>query len=170
GASDAAAPAPASTGSSELGEDAVPTGRRTWPLLTMVGVFLILFASSVAVGFLWIRGQYYVVTTDDRVAISQGVHQSLGPLELSSVEESTEIPLSRLPGYSRQRVEDGLPAQDLNHAREILMDLEAALIPEAPPVSPTDQPDDSDIPLASNGVTTSASIAGATAGATGGNP
>lgn len=96
--------------------------------------------------------------------------QSLGPLELSSVEEATEIPLSRLPGYSRQRVEAGLPAQDLNHAREILMDLEAALIPEAPPVSPTDQPDDSAIPLASNGVTTSASIAGATAGATGGNP
>ena len=136
----------------------------------MVGVFLILFATSVAVGFLWIRGQYYVGTTDDHVAIYQGVPQALGPLELSSVEESTEIPLSRLPGYSRQRVEDGLPAQDLNHAREILMDLEAALIPEAPPVSPTDQPDDSDIPLASNGVTTSASIAGATAGATGGNP
>ena len=168
GASDAAAPEPAAT--SELDEDAVPTGRRTWPLLTMVGVFLILFATSLAVGFLWIRGQYYVGSVEDRVAIYQGVPQSLGPLELSSVEEATEIPLSRLPGYSRQRVEDGLPAQDLNHAREILMDLETALIPEAPPVSPTDQPDDSNIPLASNGVTTSASIAGATAGATGGNP
>ena len=168
GASDAAAPEPA--GASELEEDAVPTGRRTWPLLTMVGVFLILFATSLAVGFLWIRGQYYVGSVEDRVAIYQGVPQSLGPLELSSVEEATEIPLSRLPGYSRQRVEAGLPAQDLNHAREILMDLETALIPEAPPVSPRDQPDDSNIPLASNGVTTSASIAGATAGATGGNP
>lgn len=168
GASDAAAPEPAAA--TELDEDAVPTGRRTWPLLTMVGVFLILFATSLAVGFLWIRGQYYVGSVDDRVAIYQGVPQSLGPLELSSVEEATEIPLSRLPGYSRQRVEAGLPAQDLNHAREILMDLETALIPEAPPVSPTDQPDDSNIPLASNGVTTSASIAGATAGATGGNP
>lgn len=170
GASDAAGPAPQPSASAELEEDSVPTGRRTWPLFTMVGVFLILFATSLAVGFLWIRGQYYVGSTDDQVAIYQGVPQSLGPLELSSVEESTEIPLSRLPGYSRQRVEAGLPAQDLNHAREILMDLEAALIPEAPPVSPTDQPDDSAIPLASNGVTTSASIAGATAGATGGNP
>lgn len=171
GASDAAEPATAQSSSqTELDEDAVPTGRRSWPLLTMVGVFLILFATSLAVGFLWIRGQYFVGTTDDRVAIYQGVPQSLGPLELSSVEETTEIPLSRLPGYSRQRVEAGLPAQDLNHAREILMDLEAALIPEAPPVSPTDQPDDTNIPLASNGVTVSASIAGATAGATGGNP
>lgn len=155
---------------SELDEDAVPSERRSWPLLTMFGVFLILFATSLAVGFLWIRGQYYVGTTDDRVAIFQGVPQSIGPLELSSVEESTEIPLSRLPGYSRQRVEAGLPAQDLNHAREILVDLETALIPEAPPVSPSDQPDDSRIPLAANGVTASASIAGATAGATGGNP
>ena len=170
GASDAAAPTPPQgPQSAELDEDAVPSGRRSWPMLTMVGVFLILFATSLAVGFLWIRGQYYVGTTDDRVAIYQGVPQSVGPLELSSVEEGTDIPLSRLPGYSRQRVEAGLPAQDLNHAREILMDLEAALIPEAPPVSPTDQPDDS-IPLASNGVTASASIAGATAGATGGNP
>ena len=154
---------------SELDEDAVPSERRSWPLLTMLGVFLILFATSLAVGFLWIRGQYYVGTTDDHVAIFQGVPQSFGPLELSSLEESTEIPLSRLPGYSRQRIEAGLPAQDLNHAREILVDLEAALIPEAPPVSPSDQPDDS-IPLAANGVTASASIAGATAGATGGNP
>lgn len=170
GASDAAEPTPAPAATAELDEDAVPTERRSWPLLTMVGVFLILFATSVAVGFLWIRGQYYVGTTNDHVAIYQGVPQAIGPLELSSVEETTDLPLSRLPGYSRQRVEAGLPAQDLNHAQEILMDLEAALIPEAPPVSPTDPPDDSEIPLASNGVTASASIAGATAGATGGNP
>ncbi|OAV60557.1 PP2C family protein-serine/threonine phosphatase [Enteractinococcus helveticum] len=168
GASEATA-APQAQGAAELDEDAVPSERRSWPLLTMFGVFLILFATSLAVGFLWIRGQYYVGTTDDHVAIFQGVPQSIGPLELSSVEESTEIPLSRLPGYSRQRIEAGLPAQDLNHAREILVDLEAALIPEAPPVSPSDPPDDS-IPLAANGVTASASIAGATAGATGGNP
>ena len=169
GASDAAEPtAPAPR--EELEEDAVPTGRRSWPLLTMVGVFLILFATSLAVGFLWIRGQYYVGTEQDHVAIYQGVPQAIGPLELSSLERSTEIPLSRLPGYSRQRVETGLPAQDLNHAEEILMDLESALIPEAPPVSPGDQADDSDIPIASNGVGASGSIGGATAGAMGGNP
>ena len=168
GASEAT-PVPQAQGAAELEEDAVPSERKSWPLLTMVGVFLILFATSLAVGFLWIRGQYYVGTADDHVAIFQGVPQSFGPLELSSVEESTEIPLSRLPGYSRQRIEAGLPAQDLNHAHEILVDLEAALIPEAPPVSPSDPPDDS-IPLAANGVTASASIAGATAGATGGNP
>ena len=75
-----------------------------------------------------------------------------------------------LPGYSRQRIKTGLPAQDLNHAHEILVDLETALIPEAPPVSPGAQPDDTDIPLAENGVSASASIAGATAGAMGGNP
>lgn len=160
------APAPVA----ELEDDAVPTGRRSWPLLTMVGVFLILFATSLAVGFLWIRGQYYVGSEDDHVAIYRGVPQAVGPLELSSVEESTDIPLARLPGYSRQRVETGLPAQDLNHAEDILMDLETALIPEAPPVSPTDQPDESDIPIAANGVSASASIAGATAGAMGGNP
>src|SRR5699024_10892197 len=96
--------------------------------------------------------------------------QSVGPVELSSLEESTDIPLSRLPGYSRQRIETGLPAQDLNHAHEILVDLDTALIPEAPPVSPNDQPDDTDIPIAENGVSASASIAGATAGAMGGNP
>ena len=168
GASEAT-PVPQAQGAAELEEDAVPSERKSWPLLTMVGVFLILVATSLAVGFLWIRGQYYVGTADDHVAIFQGVPQSFGPLELSSVEESTEIPLSRLPGYSRQRIEAGLPAQDLNHAHEILVDLEAALIPEAPPVSPSDPPDDS-IPLAANGVTASASIAGATAGATGGNP
>ncbi|HIW46097.1 MAG TPA: protein phosphatase 2C domain-containing protein [Candidatus Yaniella excrementigallinarum] len=170
GASDAAQPAPTKPEPAQLEEDAVPTGRRSWPLLTMVGVFLILFATSLAVGFLWIRGQYYVGAEDNYVAIYRGVPQSVGPVELSSLEESTDIPLSRLPGYSRQRIETGLPAQDLNHAHEILVDLETAMIPEAPPVSPNDQPDDTDIPIAENGVSASASIAGATAGAMGGNP
>ena len=170
GASEAAPDTPGPRPSDELDEDAVPTSRRTWPLLTMVGVVLILLGTSLAVGFLWIRGQYYVGTSDDHVAIYQGVPQSLGPLELSSLEDPPDIPLARLPGYSRQRVEAGLPAQDINHAHEILVDLEAALIPQAPPVSPSDQPDESDIPVAANGVTVSASIAGATAGATGGNP
>ena len=168
GASDTAQPT-STTPPTQLEEDAVPTGRRSWPLLTMVGVFLILFATSLAVGFLWIRSQYYVGSETDHVAIYRGVPQALGPVELSSLEESTEIPLSRLPGYSRQRVENGLPAQDLNHAHEILMDLETALIPEAPPVSPGAQPEDADIPIAANGVSASASIAGATAGAMGGN-
>ena len=92
GASEAT-PVPQAQGAAELEEDAVPSERKSWPLLTMVGVFLILFATSLAVGFLWIRGQYYVGTADDHVAIFQGVPQSFGPLELSSVEESTEIPL-----------------------------------------------------------------------------
>lgn len=72
GAEDPALPAarPAEpTPAAELEEDAVPSGQRSWPLLTMVGVVLILFATSLAVGFLWVRGQYYVGVENDHVAI-----------------------------------------------------------------------------------------------------
>lgn len=118
---------------------------RSWPLITLAAVLALFFAGALVASYLWTQSQYYVGAEDDHVAIYRGVSQDLGPIRLSGVEESTDIALDRLPAYSRQRVESGLPAQDEQHARDIVADLRDNLTPEAPPVA-TPEPSDSATP------------------------
>lgn len=147
-----------------------PRRRRfSWPLFTMTAVFLVLLSGGLVLSYLWTQSQYYVGSEDGKVAIYQGVSQSLGPIDLSTVETTTDIPTDRLPAYNRQRVESGLPAQDHHHAEEIIQDLEENLTPEAPPVAPSPSPSDSDIDTV-NQTTAEVSIGGAAAGAIGGTP
>lgn len=71
-----------------------------------------------------------------QVAIFNGVSQTFGPISLSHLDAETDIPLDRLPAYSRQRLLTGLPARDLEHAQQIVAELEGSLTPEAPPLPP----------------------------------
>lgn len=146
-----------------------PERRRllAWPLITVAGVLAVLFGAGLVFSYLWTQSQYYVGSDGENVAIYQGVSQSLGPINLSDMQESSDIPLDRLPAYSRQRVESGLPAQDEQHARDIIADLQENLTPEAPPVT-TPDPTGSASPSVS-GSSAQASIGGAAAGAMGGN-
>ncbi|MGO1183891.1 MAG: PP2C family protein-serine/threonine phosphatase [Micrococcaceae bacterium] len=118
---------------------------RSWPLITLAAVLALFFVGALVASYLWTQSQYYVGAEDDHVAIYRGVSQDLGPIRLSGVEESTDIALDRLPAYSRQRVESGLPAQDEQHARDIVADLRDNLTPEAPPVA-TPEPSDTASP------------------------
>lgn len=145
-------------------EPLAPRGRN-WPFFAVIGIITVLLIAGATLSTLWVRGQYYVGVHNNEVAIFRGVSQNLGPIELSTVEDTTDIPVSRLPGYTRKRVESGLPAQDLNHAHDILIDLREALTPEAPPV--TDGGNAPDVTLEQSG-SASASIGGATGGAIGG--
>ncbi|AXR74425.1 MULTISPECIES: PP2C family protein-serine/threonine phosphatase [Auritidibacter] len=158
-------------GTSEDFSDDTDTSRprgRNWPLIAALLTIVVLIVGGGIAGYLWSQNQYYVGVDGDHVAVYRGVAQDLGPIELSQVEETTDIPLDRLPGYTRQRVESGLTAQDLNHAHDILEDLRSSMIPEAPPVElPSPQPTDPDIPEVSNS-RASGAVAGATGGAIGG--
>ncbi|WFP16652.1 PP2C family protein-serine/threonine phosphatase [Citricoccus muralis] len=122
--------------------DPRPKPWRSWPLITLAAVLALFFAGAVVASYVWTQSQFYVGAEGDNVAIYRGVSQDLGPIRLSGVEESTDIALDRLPAYSRQRVESGLPAQDEQHARDIVADLRDNLTPEAPPVA-TPEPSES---------------------------
>ena len=49
--------------------------------------------------------------------------QSLGPIQLSEVQQSTDLAVDDLPGYARSRVEDTIAADDLGHAESIVLGL-----------------------------------------------
>lgn len=121
---------------------AIPPRRRRSVFLPVFTALLALtFLAVLTFGYLWTQTQYYVGNNRGQVAIFNGVSQQVGPISLSHLDHETDIPLDRLPAYSRQRLLSGLPARDLEHAQEIVAELEGSLTPEAPPVSdPSTQP------------------------------
>jgi len=78
-------------------EDTEPP-RRRWPIVT--SVFVLLFVVVIAglyLGWRYTQDQYYVGTDGGRVAIFQGINQSVVGINLSHVHERTDIPLSGVP-------------------------------------------------------------------------
>nr|WP_329609317.1 hypothetical protein [Arthrobacter sp. ATA002] len=113
-------------------------------------------AAVLWVGYTWTQTRYYVGSSDNNVAIYNGVSQSLGPIRLSTVTERTEIPVDSLPEYQRNRVEGTIPAKDLLHAEQIVEDLRGTAqpgacgpaAPAAPAAGATPQPSASASPTA----------------------
>lgn len=97
--------------------------RPRWLVPTALGVIAVLLAAVLWVGYTWTQTRYYVGSSDNNVAIYNGVSQSLGPIRLSTVTERTDIPVDSLPEYQRNRVEGTIPAKDLLHAEQIVEDL-----------------------------------------------
>ena len=117
------------------------------PVESMIKRMLItvLLAAVLWVGYTWTQTRYYVGTADNKVAIYNGVSQSLGPIRLSDVTEQTDIPVDSLPEYQRNRVQGTIPAKDLLHAEQIVEDLRGTARvsgcgPEAPAAGSTPAP------------------------------
>lgn len=97
--------------------------QRRWLVPTALITIAVLLAAVLWVGYTWTQTRYYVGSSDNNVAIYNGVSQSLGPITLSTVTETTDIAVDSLPEYQRNRVEGTIPAKDLLHAEQIVEDL-----------------------------------------------
>ena len=75
-------------------------------------------------GYGWTQDQYYVGIDDGRVAVYRGIPQSVGPLELSQVVETSDAAVADLPGYFRDRLDQTIRVRDLANARETVVMLE----------------------------------------------
>ncbi|MCB2411957.1 protein phosphatase 2C domain-containing protein [Demequina sp. TTPB684] len=92
--------------------------------------WLLPFAALVAVvaglwgAYAWSQTQYYVGVDGDEVAIYRGIPQSLGPISLHHVAESTNVSLDSLAPFERERVDSSIRTSDLGEARDIVASLE----------------------------------------------
>ena len=73
----------------------------------------------------WTQEQYYVGVAEEKVAIYQGIPQSLGPLDLSTVVETSDVPVADLPAYVQDRLAQTIRATSLDDARQIVQDRES---------------------------------------------
>lgn len=145
---------PADTADDEEDEDS-PRPRRRWLFPAALALMALILAAVLALGYVWTQTRYYVATFDNRVAIYNGVAQTLGPIPLSHVDQTTDIPVSSLPQFQRNRLENTLAARDLEHAQNIVQDLRRSL--RALPCPPESDPSPSASPSPSSSATESAS-------------
>lgn len=77
----------------------------------------------------WTSSQYYVGEEQGKVAVFQGVSQSLGPISLSELDSTTEISVDSLSQYARERVRATIPAGSREEAEKIVADLKTSTGP-----------------------------------------
>ena len=97
-------------------------------ILWGVGVGLAAIALVLAgwLGYRWTQMHYFVGVSDGNVAIFQGVQQSIGPISLSHVYQTTSISVDELPAYQQEAVEATISADSLRDAHDIVDRLAAA--------------------------------------------
>ncbi|GIG41386.1 Stp1/IreP family PP2C-type Ser/Thr phosphatase [Cellulomonas phragmiteti] len=116
-----------------------PSPRRRGLVLTWLAVGIALVA-AVTGGYLWTQTQYYVGAPDGTVAIYRGIPQTLGPLELASLVETSDVQAEDLPGYLRERVQGAITAGSLDEARRLVEMLADGVVEPSPTPTPLPTP------------------------------
>ncbi|MBA3234230.1 MAG: serine/threonine-protein phosphatase [Propionibacteriales bacterium] len=104
-----------------------PRAPRRFQLLRRLVAVAVVLAVAIAlsvVTYNWTQKQYYVAARDGAVAIYQGVQADLPGVDLHHVYEGVDLSLDELPSYRRGSVIEGLPADSLDDARQIVAALE----------------------------------------------
>lgn len=92
-------------------------------------------------GYQWTQTQYYLGVHGEHLAVFRGIPQRVGPLELSSPVETSEVLLTELPRFVQDRLRQTIPASGREDALARMREIEAEIEPDdgAPPAAdPTD--------------------------------
>ena len=104
-------------------EDRRLARRRRIVWLVLVAAAAAAIITGLIAAYQWTQSHYYVGVDDGKVAIFQGVQQTIGPIELSHVYQPTTIEVADLPTFQRESVEATINAEDLRKAIEIVNQL-----------------------------------------------
>jgi protein phosphatase len=110
------------------------TRRRRRVRRVVLGVLAVAVLAAGAFGFYrWTQTQYYVGVDGEVVAIYRGIPQSVGPLSLSEVVETSDLAVEDLPAFVRERLDQTIHTATLADARERVESLAADAEPEPSP-------------------------------------
>ena len=104
-------------------EDVPRRRRRRWPLMTtLVGLFVVLIGAGIFVGYQYVHSQYYVGTKNGKVVIFRGLDQQIFGMSLSSVYQSTNLPVSGLMSTDVQAIHQ-LSTGSLSQAKTLVSNI-----------------------------------------------
>jgi PPM family protein phosphatase len=104
-----------------------PRAPRRFGWVRRIAVLLVLLAllgAAAKYAYDWTQRQYYVADSGETVAIYRGIHAQVPLVQLSSVHEQSQVALSTLPTYWRNRVMGGIDATTLSNAHNIVRQLQ----------------------------------------------
>jgi serine/threonine protein phosphatase PrpC len=110
-------------------------GRRVAIVATLVGLLLLAGAGA---GWAYVRSQYYVGADDGTVAVYRGVTGHVAGVDLSTVEERSDLRTDQLGELDAARVKKGIVAKGKSDAQRILQRLKSLACPT--PVATTASP------------------------------
>ncbi len=101
----------------------LPRRKRRWRKILAV-----LVLGVVVGGAAWqvVRNQYFVGVWEGKLAVYSGVPQSLLGRRLARLVEVTTLPLEEVDPMYRRKVEEGIPARNLEDARRIVREMPRA--------------------------------------------
>jgi protein phosphatase len=92
-------------------------------------VTILVLAAMLATGgffaYRWTQTQYYVGVENGQVAIFRGIAQTVGPIELSSVVETSELSTDELDTFVTGQLDRTIRATSLDDARDRVANLVA---------------------------------------------
>jgi protein phosphatase len=103
-------------------------GRRVAALAALIGLLLIAGAGA---GWAYVRSQYYVGADGQQVAVFRGVNSQVAGVDLSSVEERSDLTTDQLGDLDAARVKKGIVAKSKHDAEQILERLKTLACPVA---------------------------------------
>ena len=120
---------PAAPRAKAVEEPPPPPRRHGRRAALLAGLTALLLLAGAGAGWAYVRSQYYVGTDDEHVAVFRGVSGSVAGIDLSSLEERTELRTDQLGELDAARVEKGIVAKDKADARRIVQRLQTIAVP-----------------------------------------
>jgi protein phosphatase len=114
-------------GAPRQADDAIPDipPRRRWPIMTsLLALLLVLILGGAYFGWRYTQDQYYIGTSDGKVAIFRGINASVAGVKLYHVYQPTAIPLTGVPATDRQSIQATISATSLTDAQRILANIQ----------------------------------------------
>jgi hypothetical protein len=91
-------------------------------MTTLVGLFVVLIGAGIFVGYQYVHSQYYVGTKNGKVVIFRGLDQQIFGMSLSSVYQSTNLPVSGLMSTDVQAIHQ-LSTGSLSQAKTLVSNI-----------------------------------------------
>jgi serine/threonine protein phosphatase PrpC len=99
-------------------------GRRRWPIVSAALVLLVLLVGGGGYGFWrYNQSQYYVGEQDGSVAIFRGTNQSLAGINMSSLVQRTNLPVSQLTTGDQALVAQTISQGSVSGAQQVINQL-----------------------------------------------